>query len=92
MNSVLELFILRRLESIHNFMSLAQFSRHPGVLASAVMLWAENYNLIAMLPANPFSDTLGGTIYVVVLASLEWRMGPAQVSCGTEISSGVLSE
>ena len=70
MNSVLELFILRRLESLHNFMSLAQLSGHPRVLASSVML-AENNNLIAWSSAYPCNDMLGRTMYFMVFAKLE---------------------
>ena len=53
MNLDLELFILRRLESIHNFMYLVYFCRHPRVLASAEMLLAENDNLMAWSSENP---------------------------------------
>ena len=66
MNLVLQLFILRQLECIHNFMSLAQFSRHPRVLASAVMLLAKNDNLIAWSSAYLCSDMLGGAMYFIV--------------------------
>ena len=44
---MLELFVIRQLESIHNVMPSAQFSSDLKLVAPAEMLLAENENLIA---------------------------------------------
>ena len=62
MKSVLELFILRWLESIQNFMSSTQCSMNVRVVAYAEILLAKNDNLIVWSCAYLCNDLSAGTM------------------------------